>query len=78
VNGPHVTFIAGEKDDRIVDPSELQDWMDVSIQIDYEHEVWTDGRSYWINCVAPQLDKIRASLGLRPRSGYHITLGNTK
>jgi len=79
MNGCHITFIAGEREDRIISSKELDAFMNDDIEFFYENKVMTDGRSFWIDCKSPQLDKIREDLGLPEKwRGLHITLGNLK
>lgn len=79
INGCHVTFIAGEKEKRIVCISEISRFVHDPVWIEYENKVLTDGRSFWLNCSCPDLDEIRSELGLPSKwRGYHVTLGNIK
>ena len=79
MNGCHVTFIAGERESRIITQSELMDSTE-DIEIIFDPVVMTNGESFWIDCQAPQLDVIRDDLGIGEsfRGKYHITLGNLK
>jgi len=78
MNGCHVTFIAGEKDDRIITLDEIKPFLGKDIVFHYENEIWTNGRAFWLPVVAPELDFIREQLGLKPRMQFHVTLGNIK
>lgn len=78
MNGCHVTFIAGEKDDRIITLAEMDKYIGREVSFYYTNQVWTNGRAFWLTALAPELDDIRVELGLKPRFLYHITLGNCK
>lgn len=78
MNGCHITFIAGEKDDRIIQLEEMKDYIEKEIHFIYDNTIYTNGRAFWINCTSKDLDEIRNKLGLRKRDNYHITLGNIK
>lgn len=78
LNGAHTTFIAGEKDDRLVDVKELSPYLEKWVAIEYTHLVMTNGRAFWLPAVSEELNGIRQTLGLRIRDNYHITLGNNK
>lgn len=78
MNGCHITFIAGEKDDRIISHSEIVPYLDQDIKFWYSNQVYTNGRAFWLPVFSFDLDCIRQDLGLTPRISYHITLGNTK
>lgn len=79
LNGCHMTFIAGEKEDRYVDISELGSFLLEDIEFFYQPVVVSNGESFWIDCRCPRLDEIRSSLGLPSKwNGYHVTLGNFK
>lgn len=80
-NGPHITFIAGEKDVKIIDPTNpiLEPWLYCPIPFAYDGTVCSDGRSWWIPCTSQPLNVLREKLGLGVKKfGYHITLGNIK
>lgn len=78
MNGCHLTFIAGEKDDRIIDSSEILPYLNKDFVFYYANQIWTNGRAFWLPAYSPELDLIRVELGLQPRFLYHITLGNLK
>ena len=78
MNGCHVTFIAGEKDDRIVSVDEMKPFMDKDILFTYSPVIYTNGAAFWLPALSYELDVIRIKLDLRPRLLYHITLGNVK
>lgn len=79
LNRVHITFIAGEKDDRIVLQSELEPWLSTPIQFEYSNILESDGRSFWLDVRSCELDMIRRELDLSLKKfGYHITLGNNK
>lgn len=78
MNGCHITFISGEKDDRIVSLAEIGTYVGRKITFFYTNQVWTNGRAFWLSSLCTELDDIRIELGLRPKILYHITLGNTK
>ncbi len=78
MNGCHVTFIAGEKDERIVRLAEMDKYVGREIRFYYTNQVWTNTAAFWLPVLAPELDEIRIELGLSPRFLYHITLGNRK
>lgn len=79
-NGPHITFIAGEKEARIVSQDDMKPYLDKQIPFCWNPVVMTDGRSFWLNCESSYLDSVRLWLGLEvpKKFGYHITLGNFK
>ena len=79
MNGCHITFIAGEKECRMISLEDMKGYTR-DIEIIFDPVVMTNGESFWIDCQAPQLDKIRDDLGLGNsfRGKYHITLGNFK
>lgn len=78
MNGCHITFIAGEKDDRIVQYNEIIPYLNKDINFQYENEIYTNGRAFWIPCASIEIDNIRKTLGLNPKPWLHITLGNVK
>lgn len=78
LNGCHVTFIAGEREVRLVKECELTNWYNKDITVWYNNIVYTNGRAFWLSCISSELDQIRVSLGLEPRILYHVTLGNIK
>lgn len=79
LNGPHITFIAGEKDDRIVLPQEILPYINNIIPFTYDPTIYTNGRAFWMPAWSPLLDNIRLKMGLKPKSnGLHMTLGNIK
>lgn len=80
MNGCHITFIAGNRENRIVSPDELTEYMNKDIWFEFDPIVYTNGETYWIDCYSETLNKIRNELKLGPRryDGYHITLGNFK
>jgi hypothetical protein len=74
-----MTFIAGEKENRIISLDEIGQYMGEEVEFYYEPRVMTEGRSFWIDARCPRLDKIRAELLLPSKwRGYHVTLGNIK
>jgi len=79
MNGCHITFLAGEKDNRVVGLDEMQPYDNEVVWFAFEPKVDTDGRSFWIDVQCPRLDEIRKELGLPKKPwGYHVTLGNLK
>lgn len=78
MNGCHVTFIAGEKDDRIVSLAEIDKYIGREVSFSYVNQVFSNGQAFWVSALCPELDLIRMELGLKPRMLYHITLGNIK
>lgn len=49
------------------------DHTDIRCEVDKNN----GGMFYWIDVTCPELDEIRASLGLRTGFKYHITIGRT-
>ena len=78
MNGCHITFVAGEKDERIVSVAEIQPYVGKDIQFYYTNQIWTNTQAFWLPVLSPQLDEVRVALGLKPRFLYHVTLGNCK
>ncbi len=78
LNGCHMTFIAGERENRIVTQEEILPFLYDQIDFEYENIIYTNGRAFWLNARSPQLNKIREQLNLPPRNNLHITLGNIK
>lgn len=78
MNGCHITFISGEKDDRIVRREEMNSYLNLNVSFRYSNVIYTNGRAFWIDSKSDDLDKIREKIGLREREKYHITLGNIK
>lgn len=78
MNGPHITFIAGRHEERIIHKEEVAQYMLTPTLFLYEPTVWTDGRSFWMDAYAPYVNVIRRKLGLPPRDRLHLTLGNWK
>lgn len=80
LNGPHITFISGEKDKRIVSIDEMKDYLGLLIEFAYNPIIKTNGRAFWIDVNIPSLNDIRMKLGLGVyyRSSFHLTLGNIK
>ena len=79
MNGVHCTFISGEWEPRIIRPQDLQDYLDVIFELEYEPPILTHGRSFWMNCKSRDLDYVRKDLGLdTDKYSYHITLGTNK
>ena len=78
LNGCHITFIAGEKEGDLIDPSRVP-LLGQEVEFYYDPIIMTEGRSFWINVKCPILDELRESLGLPCKwRGYHVTLGNLK
>lgn len=75
VNGVHLTIVRGEYEP--VEESLLQRYNGTELVINYGHELWTNGRSYWLVAASQEVDRIRQSLGLDVKP-LHITIGNTK
>lgn len=80
MNGCHITFIAGNRECRIVSQDEILPYMGKSMWFEFDPIVYTNGETYWIDCQSEQLNQIRRDLQLGPkfRGKYHITLGNFK
>jgi hypothetical protein len=78
MNGVHITFLAGEKDERIVTLQEMKPFIGMELEFHYDNVVWTNSRAFWLPVLCSDLDRIRLSLGLAPRFLYHVTLGNNK
>jgi hypothetical protein len=79
MNGCHMTFIAGEKEERLIGLDEIARYLDEDVEFFYEPQVMTEGRSFWIDARCPRLDQIRKELALPCKwRGYHVTLGNLK
>jgi len=80
LNGCHITFIAGDREKRVVTSEEMEPYMDETIDFEFDPIVMTNSESFWIECSSARLDSIRKELGLGNsfRGSYHITLGNTK
>lgn len=77
LNGTHITIVAGEKEG-FADASRLKPYVGRQVNFAYDGIVYTDRRSYWINCDCAEAQSIRAELGLQPKANMHITIGNTK
>ena len=78
LNGCHITFIAGEKENRLIKKEDLSIFDNVQIEYQYSNVLYTNGESFWLNCYSIHLDLIRQYLGLSCRCSYHITIGNLK
>ena len=78
MNGVHVSFLAGEKDEKIVSLEEMESYLGKEIEFSYDNIIWTNTRAFWMPVLSSQLDRIRVELGLNPRFLYHVTLGNVK
>lgn len=78
LNGPHITFISGEKDDRIVNIDEISPYIG-DVTFCYDPIIYTNSKAFWMKVICPFLDDIRKNLGLNiyPK-GFHLTLGNIK
>lgn len=77
LNGCHMTFIAGEKEETGIIPE--MPYLGEEVQFFFEPQIKTDGRSFWVDSTSPRLDEIRSSMGLPIKwRGYHVTLGNLK
>lgn len=78
-NGPHITFIAGEKEQYPINIKVADSYLDQPVTFFYDNTVYTDQKSFWLNIFCPQLDDIRIACGLDKRKfSYHLTLGNIK
>jgi hypothetical protein len=71
--GAHVTFVRGE-------PPPVADnwaWCDgLEVEFFYTHAIhWTNGYHAWVNVWCPELNGVRADLGLPPKERFHLTLG---
>lgn len=78
LNGCHITIIAGEKEEKIISPSDIP-YLGQEVEFFYDPVVMTEGRSFWINVKCPTADFIRNKIGLPCKwRGYHVTLGNLK
>lgn len=78
-NGPHITFIAGEHEPRLINHKEVMQYVNCPIPFLYDPIVLTDRRSFWIDIECQALEDIRFNLGLPSRKfNYHLTLGNYK
>ncbi len=80
LNGPHITFIAGEKDEKIITDDQIRDYLGLIVGFRYDPIIKTNSRAFWIDVNIPKLNDIRANLGLKPyyRPTFHLTLGNVK
>ncbi len=58
------------------------DYQGISITIEYENVIRTDGVYYWLDAFSDEISEIRKSLDLPPFLGnfssQHITIGNAK
>jgi hypothetical protein len=59
LNGCHITFIAGEKDHRIVSLQEMIPFLDKEVEFQYTGEIWTNGRAFWLPAFSQELNDIR-------------------
>jgi hypothetical protein len=50
------------------------------ITFEYNQEVKTNGRKFWLEVICPQLANIRDALGLKkqPTFPFHVTIGENK
>lgn len=78
LNGAHITFIAGDREKRIVSESDMKDYLGMLIPFSYDNVVKTNSQAFWLECTAPLLNNIRSEIGLEKREQFHITLGNLK
>jgi hypothetical protein len=79
LNGPHVTFIFGKHENRIVLSREVGSLLGAKVIVHYYPEIRTNGRAFWMPVYSPTLLYIRDRLGLgRVRNQLHLTLGNYK
>ena len=78
LNGVHITFIAGEKDERQIGFNQIRNYIGQEIEFSYDNKIWTNSRAFWLPVLSHGLDLIRNDMGLTPKFLYHITLGNVK
>lgn len=77
LNGCHITFIAGDRENRIISIKEMERWIGEEIEFFYDSTIYTNGRAFWLNIECEWLNRIRESYFL-PRREFHLTLGNIK
>lgn len=79
LNGPHVTFIFGHHEPRIITPAEMAPWLDHTVEIMFEQPIYTNGRAFWMKAHSPILELIRQRLELpKSQRPLHVTLGTRK
>jgi hypothetical protein len=78
LNGVHITFIAGEKDSRLITNQDMKDYLGLSIGFEYSGIIYTNSRAFWTPVKCDALQEIRLSLGLSVHDRLHLTLGNVK
>jgi hypothetical protein len=73
--GAHVTFVRGQE------PARPEEWgrdAGATVSFRYSNVIhWTNGRHAWVDVWCPDLNEMRARLGLpvRAHSKYHLALG---
>lgn len=80
MNGCHITYIAGNREKRIITSNDMKPFIGQKIQYSWRPVVMTNGETFWMDCWSKDLDTIRELLNLEvpKKFGYHITLGNLK
>lgn len=77
--GPHITFVAGEKEEVQFDFNILKQYHGRRVDFEYDNIVYTNGRAFWLEVKSKQLDDIREELGLKKMKwSLHATIGNIK
>ncbi len=77
MRGPHITVVAGEKEENKFSFDELVKYNNNIIKFTWNWPLYTNGRAYWLNIMSDDLAEIRRDLGLVERK-LHLTIGNTK
>lgn len=79
LNGCHLTFIAGEKESKVISLSEMNKFLGEEVEVYYDSTIFTNTRAFWLEARSDRLDEIRKELGMAEKyRGYHITLGTNK
>ena len=78
LNGVHITFIAGEKDSKLITNQDMKDYLGLLVGFQYSGLIYTNGRAFWTPVKCDTLQEIRFSLGLPLHDRLHLTLGNIK
>jgi hypothetical protein len=79
LNGPHVTFVFGRHEPRLVTVAEMKPFLGTTVEFFYDAPIYTNTRAFWMKAHAPVVLLIRRRLGLKePHRPLHLTLGTRK
>lgn len=76
--GPHISITFGAYESIV--PKDSGAVHNKEVFFEYENQILTNGRAFWLPVICPEIAQIRISMGLPPetRRPPHLTIGNIK